>query len=110
VRSTCHQLPLTWRVRVLLSNYYTLIEGAAVTASQTYSVILEPLEEGGFLVHVPAFPEIWVEGETEEEVLDGTKDAIERVIASYVERGAPLPAESRKPVIRVLTFTPPAGT
>ncbi len=52
-----------------------------MTASHTYSVILEPLEEGGFLVHVPAFPEIWVETETEEEAMAGAKEAIERVIA-----------------------------
>ncbi len=92
---------------MLLSNYYPLIEGKAVTASQTYSVILEPLEEGGFLVHIPAFPEIWVEGETEEEVLDGAQEAIERVAAGYVERGVPLPPESRKPLIRELTVTSP---
>ncbi len=50
--------------------------------SYTYSVILEPAEEGGFLVHVPALPEICTEGETEEEALAMAKDAIELVIES----------------------------
>ena len=76
-----------------------------MTASHTYSVILEPLEEGGFLVHVPAFPEIWVETETEEEAMAGAKEAIERVIAGYVERGATVPPESRKPLLREVTVT-----
>jgi len=76
-----------------------------VTASQTYTVILEPLEEGGFLVHIPAFPEIWVEGETEEEVLAGAKDAIEQVIAGYISRGAPVPPGSTKPIIREVTVS-----
>jgi predicted RNase H-like HicB family nuclease len=77
----------------------------AVTGNYTYSVILEPLEEGGFMVHVPAFPEIWIEGETEEEVLAEAKTAIEEVIAGYVELGAPVPLEARKPVIREVTVS-----
>jgi antitoxin HicB len=32
-----------------------------------YSVVLEPAEEGGFIVHVPALPEICTEGDTEAE-------------------------------------------
>ena len=76
-----------------------------MTASHTYSVILEPLEEGGFLVHVPAFPEIWVETETEEEAMAGAKEAIERVIAGFVERGATVPPESRKPLMREVTVS-----
>ena len=48
--------------------------------SYTYSVILEPAEEGGFLVHVPALPEICTEGDTEEEALAMARDAIELVI------------------------------
>jgi predicted RNase H-like HicB family nuclease len=40
-----------------------------VTASHTYRVYLEPLEDGGFNAHIPAFPEVSAEGETEEEAL-----------------------------------------
>ncbi len=27
-----------------------------MSATRTYSIVLEPMEEGGFLVHVPALP------------------------------------------------------
>ena len=33
--------------------------------AQTYSVILEPLEEGGFQVLVPALPDVVTGGDTE---------------------------------------------
>ena len=66
----------------------------------TYSVVLEPAEEGGFIVHVPALPEICTEGDTEAEALLMAKDAIELVIASRIERGETVPVEHGKPVLR----------
>ena len=65
----------------------------------SYSVVLEPAEEGGFIVHVPALPEICTEGDTEVEALAMAKDAIELVIASRIERGEPIPVEHGKPVL-----------
>lgn len=65
-----------------------------------FSVVLEPAEEGGFIVHVPALPEICTEGDTEVEALAMAKDAIELVIASRIERGEPIPIEHGKPVLR----------
>ena len=56
-------------------------------------VVLEPAEEGGFIVHVPALPEICTEGDDEAEALAMAKDAIELVIASRLERGEPVPVE-----------------
>ncbi len=66
----------------------------------SYSVVLEPAEEGGFIVHVPALPEICTEGDTEAEALEMAKDAIELVIASRLERGEAIPVEHGKPVLR----------
>lgn len=66
--------------------------------SYTCSVILEPAEEGGFLVHVPALPEICTEGETEEEALAMARDAIELVIESRLERGETVPSEIQQPM------------
>jgi antitoxin HicB len=66
----------------------------------SYSVVLEPAEEGGFIVHVPALPEVCTEGDTEAEALAMAKDAIELVIASRIERGEPIPVEHGKPVLR----------
>ena len=68
--------------------------------SYNFSVVLEPAEEGGFIVHVPALPEVCTEGDTEAEALAMAKDAIELVIASRLERGEPIPVEHGKPVIR----------
>ena len=68
--------------------------------SNQYTYRLEPAEEGGFVVHVPALPEICTEGDTEDEALAMVKDAIELVIASRLERGEPIPSEFQKPLIR----------
>jgi antitoxin HicB len=62
----------------------------------TYTVVLEPAEEGGFIVHVPALPEVCTAGDTEAEALAMAKDAIELVIASRIERGEPMPLEHGK--------------
>jgi antitoxin HicB len=70
---------------------------------RTYSVILEPAEEGGFVVHVPALPEVVTEGETEAEALAMAKDAIELVLQSRRERGEPIPVETDKPKMREVT-------
>lgn len=39
-------------------------------------VVLEPQEEGGFTVYVPALPGCISEGETREEALENIKEAI----------------------------------
>jgi len=74
-----------------------------VSGSRTYTVILEPAEEGGYVVHVPAFPEIVTEGDTEAEALAMAKDAIELVVASRRERGEPIPADVGQPLVHKLT-------
>jgi antitoxin HicB len=76
-----------------------------MATNYTYSVILEPAEEGGFVVRVPALPEICTEGETEEEALALAKDAIELVIASRLERGEAIPSEFQRPIMRQVTVS-----
>ena len=76
-----------------------------MTGNYTYSVILEPAEEGGFVVHVPALPDICTEGDTEAEALAMAREAIELVIASRLERGEPIPSELQKPLIRQVTVS-----
>jgi antitoxin HicB len=48
-------------------------------------------EEGGFIVRVPALPEIVTEGDTEEEALAMAQDAIELVLLSRRELGGRVP-------------------
>jgi predicted RNase H-like HicB family nuclease len=78
--------------------------GGAMTANYTYRVYLEPLEDGGFNAHIPAFPEVSAEGETEEEALDSAKEGIERVIEYCLGRGMPIPADA-EPLVRQITVT-----
>ncbi len=73
--------------------------------SRTYSVVLEPVEEGGFLVRVPALPEVVTGGDTEEEALAMARDAIELVLASRAERGEDIPKEIGKARVRELTVS-----
>jgi predicted RNase H-like HicB family nuclease len=49
------------------------------------------MEEGGFLVRVPALPEVVTGGDTIEDALAMAKEAIGLVLASRLERGEPIP-------------------
>lgn len=69
-----------------------------MAATRTYTVILEPAEEGGFTVHVPALPEVVTEGENEAEALAMAKEAIELAIEERVAEGEAVPTE-REPQI-----------
>jgi antitoxin HicB len=68
------------------------IEDSAVDEKRTFAVVLEPEEEGGFTVRVPAFPEIITYGKDELEALAMAEDAIRLVIADCAARGEPIPA------------------
>lgn len=54
-------------------------------------VYLEPAEEGGYVVTVPALPGCVTQGETREEALEMTRDAIAAYLASLAKHGEPLP-------------------
>lgn len=62
-----------------------------MSSSRTFAVVLEPEEEGGFTVRVPAFPEIVTYGKDEREALAMAQDAIGLVIADSVARGEARP-------------------
>ena len=70
--------------------------------TRRYTVILEPLEEGGFNVHVPALPEVVTFGETEVEALAMAEDAIRLAISYRLDHGEPVPEEV-KPELREVT-------
>ena len=58
-----------------------------------YKVILEPQEEGGYTVAVPALPGCISEGDTYEEALENIKEAIELYLESLTEDGLPIPED-----------------
>lgn len=52
-----------------------------------YTVLIHPAEEGGYWSEVPALPGCYSQGETIEETLANTKNAIECHIAAMREDG-----------------------
>ena len=63
---------------------------------------MESAEEGGFVVHVPALPEVVTQGEDEAEALAMAKDAIELALEERLAEGEEIPAE-RAPQMRQVT-------
>jgi antitoxin HicB len=71
---------------------------------RTFTVVLEPEDEGGFTVRVPALPEIVTYGKDEQEALEMAQDAIRLVLEDMAARGEPIPA-APTPRIREITVT-----
>jgi predicted RNase H-like HicB family nuclease len=56
-----------------------------------YSVIFQPVPEGGYNVIVPAIPEICTFGETMDEAREMAEDAIRCFLESALKTGEPIP-------------------
>jgi antitoxin HicB len=69
-----------------------------VTRAYTYTIILEPQEEGGFTVLVPALPEVVTEGDTAEEAMAMAKEAIELALEYRQEQGFDIPVDTKEEV------------
>ena len=65
-----------------------------------YTIIIHPDETGGFWTEVPALPGCGSQGESMEEAVAMTKDAIECYLASLKKHGEPIP-EERDIVLKV---------
>jgi antitoxin HicB len=59
----------------------------------SYTVLYEPLADGGFNVIVPALPEICTFGETLEEAREMATDAIRCVLESMRKDNEPIPSD-----------------
>jgi predicted RNase H-like HicB family nuclease len=66
-----------------------------------YTVIFEPLKEGGYNAIFPAIPEICTFGETLEEARRMAEDALECYLESALEEGEPIPADKEPRVEQV---------
>jgi antitoxin HicB len=73
-----------------------------VAGRYSYSVVLEPQEGGGFTVLVPALPEVFTEGDTEQEALANAEEAIRAVLGYRRDQGMAIPADA-EPAIRRVT-------
>ncbi len=67
----------------------------------SFSIILEPQEEGGFTVLVPALPEVVTEGDTEQEALANAEEAIRAIVAYRRDHGLAIPSDARPEIRRV---------
>lgn len=66
-----------------------------------YTVVFEPLEEGGYQVIVPAIPEIVTYGRTLKEARFMAQDAIKCVLESNIKAGEPIPEDLEPSTERV---------
>ena len=69
--------------------------------SYVFSVVLEPQEEGGFTVLVPALPEVVTEGDSEEEALTNAEEAIRAILAFRRDHGIAIPGDARPEIRRI---------
>lgn len=66
-----------------------------------FSIVLEPQEEGGFTVLVPALPEVVTEGDSEEEALANAEEAIRAILAYRRDHGIAIPDDARPQIRRI---------
>ena len=79
-----------------------------MTATQTFTVLLEPDEDGGFVVHVPALPEVCTQGDTEAEAMANAHEAIALAIEERLAEGEEIPGDLA-PKVRTLSVTVPTA-
>ena len=70
-------------------------------AEAEYTVIIHEAEEGGFWTEVPSLPGAGSQGETIEEAIENTKEAISLLIEHLRERNQPIP-QPRELVVTVV--------
>jgi predicted RNase H-like HicB family nuclease len=78
---------------------------ATMGGVRTYSIVVEPEEDGGFLATVPALPGCFTRASTVEECRERAAEAIEVHIAGLVADGASVPEEAGKPQLLSVTVT-----
>ena len=67
-----------------------------------FRVIIEPDEEGVFVVECPTLPGCVSQGQTREEALSNIKDAIAGYLASLKKHGEPVPLPITEEVVEVV--------
>ena len=70
---------------------------------RTYTIVVEPEEDGGFLVLVPALPGCFTHGKSIEECKERAAEAIEVHIAGLIADGELVPEELGTPQLLTVT-------
>jgi predicted RNase H-like HicB family nuclease len=83
----------------------------AAMKTYTYTVHLEPAEEGGYVVTVPTLPGCITQGETYEEALAMAEDCVRGFLEALVKAGQPIPKEvdERRPLEALIQVEVPAS-
>ena len=71
--------------------------------ARTYTLVVEPEEDGGYFVTVPALPGCFTRDSTVEECQARAAEAIEVHIAGLVADGEKVPREAGKPQLLSVT-------
>ncbi len=67
-----------------------------------YKIIVEPdPEDGGFVVHCPALPGCYSQGETRDEAIANIREAIEAYIGSLKKDNLPIPSGVEPEIVSV---------
>ena len=67
-----------------------------------YKTIVEPdPEDGGYVVHCPALPGCYSQGETRDEAIANIREAIEAYIESLKKDNLPIPAGVEPEIVSV---------
>jgi predicted RNase H-like HicB family nuclease len=72
-------------------------------AMRTYTIVVEPEEDGGYYVAVPALPGCFTRGSTIDECRARAAEAIEVHIAGLLADGDPGPEEVEAPHLMAIT-------
>jgi predicted RNase H-like HicB family nuclease len=70
---------------------------------RTYSIVVDPDPDGGFTVTVPALPCCVTQGETVEECIVNTQEAIELYLEDLAASGEDIPEEREHPKLLQVT-------
>lgn len=67
--------------------------------ARRFTVVIEPAEEGGYVVHAPALPGCATQGETLEEAKANAKEAVEAYLLGLRDMGQEIPEEREGTVV-----------
>jgi len=72
---------------------------ASSKKSRRFTVVIEPAEEGGYVVHVPTLAGCVTQGETFEEAIANAKEAIECYLLAQKDLGEEIPSEPEGTIV-----------
>ena len=74
-----------------------------------YAIVLEPEQEGGFSVYVPAIPEAHTQGETIAECVEMAREVIELCLDVRREDGLEIPPSDNGAMLLLVDVPQPAA-